>query len=254
MIEETANAAAQTSHEPIIAGLTWPIAFVLTFVVLSLFAFVAIIMYLEKKYPKKEDSLKLQNPIIIAVVLSTMYIILVFFLQAYDVISKEDGKIWAMGSILIFAGTFFFIHQHISKLKPLDIRKLKKILWQYLWEDYHAKPHTGYAFGSPIPYHKLKPVNGNEGDQFSRIMYFLARTDIRGGLMFLIGMDIGNGYVVECIESPDSSLVKKMLGGDAAKQYDIWQEMLKDEIRGVSQNSSVSYRDAYDINEIQTTN
>ena len=228
-------------------NLTWPLAITIIFVSLGLFGFVIAFYYLERKYPPKKEQKKILDPLVHSVIWTTLYILVIFFLEATGWIGQGIAKKLSFGAIILFFALYFINHKALEKIKPMEIKKLKSILWDFLWEDYHAKPHTGEAFGSPIPFHKIKNIDGNENDDFARVVYFLARTNIRGGLFYLVSMDLGNGYIVECTENPDYSVVTRIFGGKPAQQFDLQRKMLSQEMSlGYEQSQNVSYVDPYD--------
>ena len=130
--------------------------------------------------------------------------------------------------LILMAGIWYWNYQTLVKLRPMKMPKLERAMWDLIYSRCKARPHKGLAFGPPLPYHNV--TSSKENGIYNKVVNFLARTTLYGGMYILVRLDIGNTYPLGYIENPDTQYVKRLFGREVAQQYDIERELLRKSI------------------------
>ena len=137
----------------------------------------------------------------------------------------------------IFAAVFFIVYltmwNEIRKLKPIKTEKLLILAWEHLDKISLAKPHKGDAFGSPVVAFN-KTIVKEQDPPFNMLFHSLLRTNIEGVTFVYLAQSMTDGEPTKYIEHPDSKMIERFLGKEAAEAYDFEKALIQESMNPAS--------------------
>ena len=205
-------------------NLTWPLAFIIAIIL----AFLAWIITLEYRKTETKDQKKFRSPVFVTIIVTGLIILVILIMEAFDVLPEGWAREHWWAFLILMAGIWYWNYKELVKLRPMKMKKLEGAMWDLIYSRCKARPHRGLAFGPPLPYHNV--TSSKENGIYNKVVNFLARTTLYGGMYILVRLDIGNAYPLGYTENPDIQYVKRLFGREVAQQYDIERELLRKSI------------------------
>lgn len=180
-----------------------------------------------KRQERKPD--KKPSPLVTATIISLAVVVLLVVLLFITGQTLEPSYLLIFP--LIWLIVYFGMWREVRKLTPLKKHILKAKAWEEVKENSLGTPHRGDSFGSPVMAFNYIP-NPEQPAPFNMLVHWLFRASIPEGLgYFYLAQSLTDGEVVKYIQDPDSSIVDKFLGKQAAEKYDFEKALIHEALK-----------------------
>ena len=211
-------------------NLTWQ----LTILILAVISFISLLFYLEsKRKVEKKDDKRFMGPVFITIITTALIVVVLMVMEGFNLLPEGWAREhwYVFGFLMVFI--WYYNYRKFTKLLPMKMEKLEQKAWDLIYRRSKSRPHRGVGYGSPMPYHNVtNTTQSKDGqyDAYNKVVNFLARTNLFGGMFILVRLDIGNAYELGYIEGPDTQYVKRLFGKEVAQQFDLERDLLQKSI------------------------